>query len=180
MWLRALRSMHFILSLSPVGDGPGRGQHHVGPLVAAVCVDVTDTSLMAIIAPSHFTQLLPQPQISREWLFIRQLTVFYNVVTDACVELWGPSRCTSGRLVLLLLKGHSCGCCSSSSLVSVRVCSQGFFHRILGCSTAGMEFRAARKVRHWLCLYPALCSQLPRHLSTWDSPSSLVIPNSPL
>lgn len=126
MWLRALRSIYFILFLSPVGDGPGRGQHpgsHVGPLVAAAWVDVTDASLMAIIGPSHFSQLLPQPQISREWLFNRQSIV---VVTD-CVELWGPSCCTRGKLVLLLLnsqavQGYSCGCCSSSSLVSVRVC----------------------------------------------------------
>lgn len=74
MWLRTLRSACFIVSLSAVGDGPGRGQHPgspVGPLAAAAWVDVTDASLMAIIAPSHFTQLLPQPQISREWLFNR-------------------------------------------------------------------------------------------------------------
>lgn len=44
-----------------------------------------------------------------------------------CVELWGPSCCTPGKLVLLLLssqavQGYSCGCCSSSTLVSVTVC----------------------------------------------------------
>lgn len=116
----------------------------MGPLVAAAWVDVTDASLMAIIAPSHFTQLLPQPQISREWLFNRQSIVFYNVVTDARVELWGPLCCTLGKLVLLLLnsqagQGYSCGCCSPSSLVSVRVCvPRVFFYRILVCSMAGM------------------------------------------
>lgn len=124
------------LSLS-CSDGPGRGQHpgsHVGPLVTAAWADVTDASLMAIIAPSHFTQLFPQPQISREWLFNRQSIVFYNVVTNACMELWGPLCCTLGELVLLLLnsqavQGYSCGCCSSSSLVSVRVCAPRDFLR---------------------------------------------------
>lgn len=62
-WPRTLRYIYFLSSPAPITDGPGRGQHpgsRVGPLVTATQVDVTDASLMAVIAPSYFTRLLPQ------------------------------------------------------------------------------------------------------------------------
>lgn len=69
------------------------------------------------------------------------------------------------------------GCCSSSSLV--RVCSQGFF--LQGpCSQHGWDgVQSSQKGEALPLLYPALCSQQPGHLLTWDSPSSLVTLNSP-
>lgn len=172
-WPRASRSIDFLPSPALIADGPGRGQRPgscAGPLVTAAQVDVTDASLMAIIAPSHFTRPLPQPQISREWLFNRQSIAFYDAATAARMELWGPSCHGSGRHVPLLVsswavQGYGCGRCSLSSLGQCQrtACVSGVFWGLLGLSTAGVEYRAARKVE-----------ALPLPLSSLVSPAALL------
>lgn len=106
------------------------------------------------------------------------------------------------KLVLLSLsrqavQGHSCGCCSSSALASVRLCQsvvpKAFLqHPWLQHSWDGVQ--SSQKGEALPLPLPSLVFPaaqnlgLPillgdpkfRHLLTWDSPSSWVSPNSPL
>lgn len=75
---------------------------------------------------------------------------------------------------LWLLKLKLLGQCQRTACVPL-----GFSGGLLGLSTAAVEFRAARKVRHWIYLHPALCPQLPCCPLIWDSPFSSATPNSP-
>lgn len=102
MWPRALNpSISFPLQLPALmvlaGDSRAR------PLITAARLDMTDAFLVAIIAPSHFTQTLPRLQISREWLFNRRSIAFYYVVTATCMELQGPLCCELGGCIPLLM-----------------------------------------------------------------------------
>lgn len=77
-------SISIFSPLSPIAPGPRQPG-----------VEVTDASLMAVIAPLCLTRTLPQLETSGEWLFNWQSIAFYCAATASGVS--GPSRPGSGQ-----------------------------------------------------------------------------------
>lgn len=67
--------LHFLPSLSPIAPTPRQPW-----------VEVTDASLMAVIAPLCLTRSLPQMETSGEWLFNWQSIAFYCAATASGVS----------------------------------------------------------------------------------------------